>query len=122
MGDTVEGVVLCRVGANRLAVLAGDVAAVELPGGTAPYAGLLFDEAASTPDDARLLRHETSALVVDALEIHAERVPLFPVPIVLARLLGGALRGFVQIADALWPVVSLPALVAHLAAPGPEAA
>lgn len=122
LGDTVEGVVLCRVGANRLAVLAGEVAAVELPGDAAPYAGRLFDAAARTPADARLLRHETSALVVDALEIHAERVALFPVPGVLARGVGGALRGFVQVADALWPVVSLPALVAHLGAPGPEAA
>lgn len=122
MADTVEGVVLCRVGADRLAVLAGDVVGVELPQGPAPYAGRLFDDGARTPDDARLLRHETAALVVDALEIHAERLRLIPVPVVLTQVVGGALRGFVQVADALWPVVSLPALAAHLRAGGPEAA
>lgn len=120
MADTVEGVVLCRVGGDRLAVLAGDVVGVELPLGEAPYAGRLFDGAASTPADARLLRHETAALVVDALEVHAERLRLIPVPVVLARLVGGALRGFVVVADGLWPVVSLPALAAFLRAPETE--
>jgi hypothetical protein len=110
----VEGVVLCRVGVHRLAVLAGEVGVVELPSSDSPYAGRLFDAAASSPADARLLRHETAAMVVDTLEVHAERLSLFPVPTLLGRVVGGALRGFVLAQGALWPVVSLPALAAHL--------
>jgi hypothetical protein len=111
----VEGVVLCRVGPHRLAVLAGEIGVVELPSGDAPYAGRLFDAGASSPAEARLLRHETSSMVVDTLEVHGERLVLFPVPKVLGLLVGGALRGFVLAQGALWPVVSLPALSAHLA-------
>lgn len=116
--QTVQGVVLCRVGAFRLAVMADDVVGVEASGSGARYAGSLFDAAARPPEDARLLRHAATGLAVDALEVHAERLPLYPVPAVLARLVGGALRGFVVTGDALWPVVSLPAAAAHLDEPG----
>jgi hypothetical protein len=112
----VEGVVLCRVGGDRLAVLAGDVVGVELADAKCPYAGRLFDGAASSPADARLLRHELSGLVVDALEVHPERIPMLSVPPVLKFMVGGALMGFVLAGGALWPVVSLPALSRHLSA------
>lgn len=112
--SVVEGVVLCRVGGDRLAVLAGDVVGVELPDGASPYAGRLFERVASIPADARLLRHEVAGLVVDALEVHAERLALMRVPEVMKWVVGGALMGFVQAAGSLWPVVSLPALSRHL--------
>ncbi|MEW6433836.1 MAG: hypothetical protein AB1730_20215 [Myxococcota bacterium] len=119
--DTLAGVVLCQGGGDRLAVLAGDVVGVERPSGEAPHAGGLFGGAASAPADAHLLRHETAALVVGALEVHGERLRLLPVPRVLAGLVGGALRGFVVVAGGLWPVVSLPALDGLLRAPEAEA-
>ncbi|MEW5740321.1 MAG: hypothetical protein AB1938_15440 [Myxococcota bacterium] len=115
--DTVvEGVVLCRVGGDRLAVLPSDVVGVELPDAKCPYAGSLFDGTTPSPADARLLRHELSGLVVDALEVHAEPLSLMRVPPALRWVVGGALMGFVQVGGSLWPVVSLPALSRHLSA------
>jgi len=109
-GDVIEGVVLCRVGADRLAVRAHEVTAFEIADADAPYAGTGFDPAAKSPLDARLLRSPTGGLAVDSLEVHTERVRLMPVPDVLARAWGGALAGFVEAGGALWPVVTLARL------------
>lgn len=115
MEGTVEGVVLCRIGAHRLAVLAGDVAAVAPPAEGTPYAARAFaTHVAPWPESARQLGRDGTALVVDSVEIHGERLRLFPVPTLLARVMGGALRGFVETAGALWPVVSLERFSRHL--------
>lgn len=104
--EVIEGLVLCRVGADRLAVRAHDVTAFEIPGPHARYAGTGFSPGAVAPADARLLRHHDTGLVVDSVEVHSERLPLLAVPAVL-RGRGGALSGFVEAGGLLWPVLSL---------------
>ncbi len=106
----IEGVVLCRVGDDRLAVRAREVTAFEIADGTGLYAGVGFDPRAVTPHDARLLRTAGGGLVVDSVEVHAEQVRWLPVPGVLARAWGGALSGFIEAGGALWPLVSLERL------------
>lgn len=115
--EVIEGVVLCQVGAHRLAVRAQEVSSFDDADAHAPYAGHGFDSSAVRPQHARLLRHHGAGLVVDAVEVHAERLTLLPVPRVLAAVWGGALSGFVEVAGVLWPLVSLARL-----SPGPEAA
>lgn len=106
----IEGLVLCRVGADRLAVRAQEVTAFEAAAEGALYAGVGFQADARPPPDAKLIRHRTSAVVVDAVEVHAERLKLLAVPEVLRRAWGGALAGFVETGGVLWPVLSLERL------------
>ncbi len=116
-GDrTVEGLVLCRVGEHRLAVLPDDVTAIEEAHGEAPYAGRCFSKKGRAPAGARLLRDERAGVLVDALEVHAERLTLFAVPAALRPLMGGALAGFVEAAGGLWPVVSFGPFARYLEA------
>ncbi len=120
--DQIEGLVLCRVGDDRLAIRAQEISAFELPQPGAPYAGEGFSAGARPPADAKLLRHHDTALVVDAVEVHAERLPLLAVPAVLARAWGGALFGFVETGGLLWPVLSLERFSLSGPAPDPEVA
>lgn len=106
---------LCRVGADRLAVRAHEVTAFEAASegavsAGALYAGVGFHAGARAPADAKLLRHHTSAVVVDAVEVHSEPVWLLAVPEVLKSAWGGALAGFVETGGVLWPVLSLERL------------
>jgi hypothetical protein len=105
--EVIEGLVLCRVGDDRLAVRALEVNAFEPFDFAADYAGARFSSGATAPGDGKVLRHRDVRLAVDSVEVHAERVALLPVPPVLARVWGGALTGFVEAAGQLWPVVSL---------------
>lgn len=105
--DVIEGVVLCRVGGDRLAVRALEVRAFEPADGTARYAGTGFDPRAVPPLDARLLRSDGQSLAVDSVEVFAEPLRLLPVPRVLARAWGGSLTGFIEASGALWPLISL---------------
>lgn len=111
----VEGVVLCAVGDAGVAVLAREVSAVEAADGVTPWLGRDFVLAGGPPAEARLLRAGEVAVVVDALEVHAESVPLLAVPPALGGA-GRALVGFVEVAGRLWPVVSLSALARRLEA------
>lgn len=111
----VEGVVLCAVGDTGVAVLAREVAAVEAPDGVAPWAGRDFALRGAPPEEARLLRGGSAAVVVDRLEVHAEPLPLLAVPPALGAA-GRALVGFVEAAGRLWPVVSLAAMARRLEA------
>ena len=78
-----------------------------MPHPTAPYAGVGFSAAALAPVDGKLLRHHDTSLVVDSVEVHAERLKLLAVPPVLRGAWGGALSGFVETGGLLWPVLSL---------------
>lgn len=105
--EVIEGLVLCRVGADRLAVRAREVTAFEVAPPGAPYAGTGFMAGSVAPVDARLLRHHHAVLAVDSVEVHPERLRLLPVPAVLCAAWGGALAGFVEASGLLWPVLSL---------------
>lgn len=105
--EEIEGLVLCRVGEDRLAVRAREISSFDVPHEGALYAGEGFSRGARAPAEARLLRHHDTALVVDTVEVHSERLPLLAVPAVLARAWGGALSGFVETGGLLWPVLSL---------------
>lgn len=111
--EVIEGLVLCRVGADRLAVRAHEVTAFDVADPHARYAGAGFDPAALAPLDARLLRHHHTALAVDSVEVHSERLKLLSVPPVLRAAWGGALFGFVEAGGLLWPVVSLERFAAQ---------
>ena len=74
-----------------------------------------FVPGAIAPTEGKLLRHHDTVLVVDSVEVHAERLKLLAVPEMLrasARVgaghaWGGALSGFVEAGGLLWPVLSL---------------
>lgn len=108
--ETLEGVVLCRAGAHRLAVRAREVTDFGAFDAAAPYAGAGFDAHAVAPESARVLRHHGRALAVDSVEVHAEPLQVLRTPAVLAQAWGGALCGFVEIAGKLWPLISLERL------------
>jgi hypothetical protein len=118
-GEGVEGLVLCRVGADRLAVRAHEITAFEVSDPTAPYAGAGFEPGSLAPADGKLLRHHQTALVVDSVEVHSERLPLLSVPPVLREAWGGALSGFVETGGLLWPVLSLERFARNPAAGAP---
>lgn len=105
--EVIEGLVLCRVGEDRLAVRAREISSFDVPHEGARYAGEGFSPQARAPAEARLLRHHDTALVVDTVEVHSERLTLLAVPAVLVRAWGGALCGFVEAGGLLWPVISL---------------
>ncbi len=115
--EVIEGLVLCRVGVDRLAVRAQEVTAFELPQPGAPYAGVGFEAGALAPLDGKSLRHHHTSLVVDSVEVHAERLKLLAVPPVLRLAWGGALSGFVETGGLLWPVLSLERFAAHTVSP-----
>ncbi|MGV3624881.1 MAG: hypothetical protein ACO1OB_28940 [Archangium sp.] len=117
--ELIEGVVLCQVAGHRLAVRAQEVSSFDEGELGAPYAGHGFDASSVMPEGARLLRHHGNGLVVDSVEVHAERLELLPVPRVISNVWGGALAGFIQVAGQLWPLVALDRLPAS---PQPEAA
>lgn len=106
----IEGLVLCRVGTDRLAVRASDVTGFEFPTPGARYAGTGFTPGAVAPLEGKQLRHHGAALVVDSVEVHSDRLPLLAVPTVLTAAWGGALAGFVEAGGLLWPVLSLERL------------
>jgi len=103
----VQGLVLCRVGDERVAVPAAQVQSIGDARPTLPYAGLGFGGGRSAPEGARALMHATGAVVVDAIEVASDPFPLLPVPPMVRPLFGGALEGFVQAGDTLWPVLTL---------------
>ena len=121
--EVIEGLVLCRVGADRLAIRAHEITAFELAHGGSRYAGEGFSAGAIAPADAKLLRHHDMGLVVDSVEVHSERLQLLAVPTVLRvdarKAWGAALAGFVEAGGLLWPVLSLARLGAVVAEAAP---
>ncbi len=111
--EVIEGLVLCRVGVDRLAVRALEVTSFDLPHPNALYAGVGFSAGALAPVDGKLLRHHDTSLVVDSVEVHAERLTVLAVPPVLRLAWGGALSGFVETGGLLWPVLSLERFAAQ---------
>ena len=121
--EVIEGLVLCRVGADRLAIRAHEITAFEIARGEGHYAGAGFSAGALAPADAKLLRHHDTGLVVDSVEVHSERLQLLAVPTVLRvdarKAWGAALAGFVEAGGLLWPVLSLARLGAVVAEAAP---
>jgi hypothetical protein len=103
-----EGVVLCRVGAHRMAFEAPGVHTILAPGDMpgAAHARDLFGLARL---EGRLLREGDAALVVDSVEISQETPALRAVPAPLQGAAGGSLLGFLELSE-LWPLFSLRAL------------
>lgn len=111
--EVIEGLVLCRVGPDRLAVRAQEITAFDVPHPQAPYAGAGFTPGALAPAEGKLLRHHAAEFVVDSVEVHADALTLLSVPAVLSaprpgQAWGGALLGFVEAGGLLWPVFSFP--------------
>jgi hypothetical protein len=105
--DEIEGLVVCRVGDHRVAFPAtavGSIATWETGDRPAPMARKAF---ALPLAPGKLLVHGGDSLVVDALEIIADPVALLPVPALLLGAVGGALRGFVSVSNALLPLLGL---------------
>jgi hypothetical protein len=104
----VAGWVLCRAGGFRVAFAAHQVLSVEawhVGGPPAPHARAAFRLGAA---DGRMLISETGeVVVVDALEVFPDALPLLPVPPMLTRRAGGSLRGFVSVNKDLYPVLRL---------------
>jgi hypothetical protein len=123
MGSRIAGMLLCRVGTDRVAFAAHEVATIESPttfGGTAGSARAGFGEASGS--ERILVAATGEAVGVDALEIDAESLTLLPAPALLRQIAGGSLRGFVQAHGALWPLMSLAEFGRFLAPSSREAA
>lgn len=107
--EQITGVVLCRVGGARLAFAARDVTALDrwIGGGKVPHAGAAFGEPPHYAEARVLLAPQGEGVVVEALEIHDEPLPLLAPPGVLANGCGGSLTGFVVARSTLWPVLRL---------------
>ena len=117
--DRLGGVVLCRVGAHRLAFLARQVAVIEVwgrGGRDVPHARMAY--ALPCGEGRLLLAENGDGVVVDALEVAQEAPPLLPAPQMLVGGAGGALRGFLSIGEELWPVLRLPEFSRFVAALG----
>jgi hypothetical protein len=104
----IAGMLLCQSGTERVAFAAHEVATIESPttfGGLAGSASHAFGEPSRA--ERILVAATGEAVGVDALEIDAEPLAVLPAPLVLCRIAGGSLRGFVQARGALWPLMSL---------------
>lgn len=105
--EEIEGLVLCRVGDFRVAFPAaavGNIAAWDEGDVPQPMARRAF---ALPNAPGKLLVHGGFSIVVDGLEVVSEPAPLMPVPALLFGAVGGALRGFVSISNALVPLLGL---------------
>jgi len=114
-GENITGVLLCRAGGRRLAFPAVQVAAVESwqEGEALPHARHPFPEHAAR---GRVLISLTGdGVVVDAIEVFQEPVPLMPAPPLLLRRAGGSVYGFATIRQELWPVLRLAEFSLYLA-------
>lgn len=125
--DQVAGLVLCKAGVHRVAFAARQVASIEALGDReqpAPQARWAFaaEPAASPPVESRVVQSEQGeGVVVDALEVHQEALPLLPPPGLIEGGVGGALRGFVAVGEQLYPVLRLPEFSRFLRGLDPEA-
>lgn len=107
--------VICRVGEHRLAFPAEGVVMISewSPGdAAAPHARSAF---ALSPAPGRRLEGDQGTLVVDSLEIAAERFSMLAVPPMLQGAIGGALLGFIVLAGGLCPVLSVSGFARFLA-------
>jgi hypothetical protein len=105
--EEIEGLVVCRVGDHRVAfpaVSVGTIATWEVGDAPAPMARDAF---ALPNAPGKMLVHGGFSLVVDALEINTDRTTLMPVPALMRGAVGGALRGFVSVSNALMPLLGL---------------
>ncbi len=118
MAAQIEGLVVCRVGDERLAFAAASVGQItdwavgDVP---APHARTAF---ALPIANGRRIEDRRATLVVDSLEIASDAVPLMPVPAMLVGAVGGALRGFAVLAGQLYPVLAVAEFAAWLSARG----
>lgn len=119
MPAAIEGLVVCRVGDERLAFRAASVGQIadwavgDVP---SPHARAAF---ALPPANGRRLEDRGHTLVVDSLEIASDAVPLMPVPTMLLGAVGGALHGFVVLSGQLYPLLGIPEFAAWLSARAP---
>ncbi|RJS19133.1 protein CrdC [Corallococcus sp. H22C18031201] len=107
----VEGTLLCRAGAHRIAFAAHEVAfiasAVRESTARTWSARRAFREAASESRGRVLVAPSGESVGVDALELDADTHSVLPPPHVTATLSGGSLRGFILVRGALWPLLGL---------------
>ena len=115
LAEQITGVVLCRAGGRRLAFPASQVAAVEAwqEGEPLPHARHPFAQHA--PRGRVLISLTGDGVVVDAIEVFQEAVPLLRAPRLLPRVAGGSLHGFATIRQELWPVMRLAEYSQYLA-------
>ena len=106
---------LCRVGPQQLAFEASGVQAIgtwEQGDGPVAQARVLFG---LPPSAGKTLAGDGEVLVVDGVEVLSERLPRLPVPPAIAGAVGGALVGFIQGPNGLWPLFALAELARFLA-------
>lgn len=114
MAAEIEGLVVCKVGDERLAFAAASVGHItdwavgDVP---VPHARAAF---ALPPANGRRIEDRAATLVVDSLEVSSDPVSLMPVPTMLVGAVGGALRGFALLAGQLYPVLGVAEFSAWL--------
>lgn len=114
MAAAIDGLVVCRVGPERIAFAAASITQIadwaigDVP---SPHARTAF---ALPIANGRRIEDQKHTLVVDSLEIASDPVPLLPVPTMLLGAVGGALRGFAVVGAELFPVLGVGEFAAWL--------
>lgn len=119
----VSGTLLCHAGEHRIAFPAVDVAVIDAPAlhaGRARSARQAFGESAGA--SRVLLAPSGETVGVDTLEIDSEMHRVLPMPVVMERMAGGSMLGFLYIRGELWPLVRLVEFENYLASSSREAA
>lgn len=119
----VSGTLLCHAGEHRIAFPAVDVAVIDAPAlhaGRARSARQAFGESAGA--SRVLLAPSGETVGVDTLEIDSEMHRVLPMPVVMERMAGGSMLGFLYIRGELWPLVRLVEFENYLARSSREAA
>lgn len=119
----VSGTLLCHAGEHRIAFPAVDVAVIDAPAlhaGRARSARQAFGESAGA--SRVLLAPSGETVGVDTLEIDSEMHRVLPMPVVMERIAGGSMLGFLYIRGELWPLVRLVEFENYLASSSREAA
>lgn len=110
-----EGIVLCWVGAERLAIEARGIARIVEADASAPWGGAAFDPAPPRPAQARGLEVGDARVAVERIDVVTDPCPVFAVPPACGARAG--LVGFVEARGELWPLVELEGLSRFVGAP-----
>lgn len=109
----IDGVVLCRIGGDRLALDCDEIDAIAEPDGHTWDVGVAFG--VDGAGHGRALQCRGQLLKVDSIDVLATPgLAVLPVPAALRGVADGALTGFIEVLGVLWPLVSSSLLLAYL--------
>jgi hypothetical protein len=112
----VDGLVLCTAGGARVAVSTDEVDTISAVEGRTWDAALAFGLVAGE-GEGRALQVLGRLIRFDSIDVLATPgLEVMPAPLLVVNAAHGAIRGFVNVAGALWPLITLDRFLAHLEA------